>query len=48
MTVTAMGPRRIAARIKVKEQLIRTRMLDIAAGHEDVIALGRFVQQLAA
>ncbi len=41
MTVAALGPQRIASRIKLKEQSIRTKMLDIAAGLEDVIALGR-------
>ena len=41
MTVAAMGPQRIASRIRLKEQSVRTRMLDVAAGLEDVIALGR-------
>lgn len=41
MTVAAMGPHRIASRIKLKEQSIRTKMLDVAAGLEGVIALGR-------
>jgi aspartate/methionine/tyrosine aminotransferase len=41
------GPMRFARRVKLKQSSVRTRMLDMAAGLKDVIALGRGDPDLA-
>ena len=39
--------RRLADRVKQREESVRTRMLNIAAGRQDIIALGRGDPDLA-
>ena len=39
--------RRLADRVKQREESVRTRMLNIAAGKQDIIALGRGDPDLA-